>query len=346
MSARGGYRSLAAVAVLAVAVWLVAAGTRWIRDGGTPDPAGDLDVPRLFVRTDPGWEVLSRTPPEGVPILCYHYFREGLTPERVFRVLGAVLLNMPTLPDKDYWSTPLPEFERQMRWLHESGYRTVDLDELSDWLDGRAPRPERAVVLTIDDGDESFVRLAVPVLRRYGFRATVFFLTGRAGEEGWNDIDFADWETLRELEREGLIRVESHTHDMHTKIRVGGEAVPRFLTAARDFAGRVSLDSHLGRDLAATRAAIRSELGHEAHYLAWPFGFGEADVDSLAHAAGFRRILTLHPRRNLRDFRSLVREEHPLDGLGRYTITARTSFRVFRLMVEGGRPAASSDGRS
>lgn len=332
-----------ALALVAVVAWLATSGSRWLRQGVGPNPAGDLDVPRLIASGEFGYEELSRTPKTGVPVLCYHYFREGLTPLRFLRVLGAVLLNMPTLPDKDYWTTPLPEFERQMRWLHEQGYRTISLDELSDWMDGRAPRPERAVVLTFDDGDESIARLAAPVLRRYGFHATVFLLTGRAGQTGWNDIDFVDWPELRALEAEGVFRVESHTHDMHTKLRLRGESVPRFLVSARDAAGRLSLESPLGADLEASRAAIRRELGREARYLAWPFGFGDGAVDSLAHRAGFRRLLTLNPQRNLRDFRSAM-EEDPPDGLGRYTVTARTSFRVFRLMVEGGRDVPEASG--
>lgn len=336
MTRPAALRLAVALATVAVVAWVAVSGSRWLRRGVGPDPAGDLDVPRLVASGEFGYDELVRTPKTGVPVLCYHYFREGLTPLRFARVLGAVLLNMPTLPDKDYWTTPLPEFERQMRWLHEQGYRTISLDELADWMDGRAPRPERAVVLTFDDGDESVARLAAPVLRRYGFQGTVFLLTGRTGQQDWNGIDFVDWATLRALEAEGVFRVESHTHDMHTKVQVRGEAVPRFLVSARDAAGRPSLDSPLGRDLATSRAEIRRQLGRESRYLAWPFGFGEAEADELAHRAGFRRLLTLNPQRNLRDFRAAV-EDSPPDGLGRYTITARTSFRIFRLMVEGGR---------
>ena len=332
-----------ALASVAVVAWVVVSGSRWLRRGVEPDPAGDLDVPRLVAPGEFGYEQLARTPATGVPILCYHSFREGLTPLRLVRVLGAVLLNMPTLPDKDYWTTPLPEFERQMRWLHEQGYRTISLDELCDWMDGRGPRPERAVVITIDDGDESLATLAAPVLRKYGFSATLFLLSGRTGQRDWNDIDFVDWPTLRRLQEQGVIRVESHTHDMHTKVSIHGEWVPRFLVSGRDADGKVSFDSALGRDLATSRAAIRRELGTDAHYLAWPFGFGEAGVDSLAHREGFRRLLTLHPRRNLRDFRTILEGEAP-DGLGRYAVTARTSFRMFRLMIEGGQPAQPEPG--
>lgn len=335
MSGRPGARRAPALgaAVLLAAVVLSALGR--LRVDGGPGPASDLDIPRLFVPTDLTVRDLEREPPTGVPVLCYHYFRTGLTPGRVGRVLGAVLFAMPTLPDKDYWTVSVPEFERQMQWLHDEGYRTIDLDELSDWMEGKAPKPERAVVITIDDGDESIVRLAAPVLRRYGFRATVFLLTGRAGEENWNEVDFATWDELRALERAGVLHVESHTHDMHTKVRLNGELVPRFLVSAVDRSGEVTADSDLAHDLLASRDAIRTHLGHDATYLAWPFGFGEAATDSLAAELGFRRTLTLKPIRNRQDADSVDDDERP-DGIGRYAITARTSLRAFRLMVGGG----------
>jgi peptidoglycan/xylan/chitin deacetylase (PgdA/CDA1 family) len=323
-----------AIAVVGAAGWVILQTARWVAFHAPPDAASELDVPRLFhPKTELTYDDLARTPPGGVPILSYHYFRPGLTVGRVFRVLGAVLLSMPTLPDRDYWSTPVPEFERQMRWLHDRGYRTISLDELADWLDGKAPRPEHAVVITIDDGDESFVNLAVPVLRRYGYQATLFFITGLAGARRWNDLDLVDWDTLRSLEAEGVIRVESHTHNMHTKVRRNGEAVPVFLLSYQDSTGHTSADSPLANDLRKSREAIQAQLGHDARFLAWPFGFGEASTDSLAYTLGFRRILTLSPRRNRRDFREVF-EEQPTNSLGRYAITARTSFRLFRLMVE------------
>ncbi len=325
-----------AVLSLAVVVGLALAAlgwARWLSLDREPSPEGDLDVPVLFGREELRWEDLEDDADQGgVPVLCYHYFRPGLTAGRMVRVLGAVLLNMPTLPDRDFWTTTVPEFDRQMKFLSDEGYVSVSLRDLADWMDGRREIPAKSVVITIDDGDESFVEHAVPVLRRYGFRATLFLLTGRAGERDWNELDFVDWETLRRLEREGVLRVESHTHRMHTKVDVNGDPVPRFLLAARDSTGRLTENSRLVQDLRASRATIRRELGHDPEFLAWPFGFGDAAVDSVAHSLGFRRILTLRAERNHQDF-----EEEDLahdDGLGRYAMTARTSFRIFRRMVE------------
>ena len=69
-------------------------------------------------------------------------------------------------------------FERQMRWLRGRGLRGVSMAEL---LDSATERRARGMVgLTFDDGYQNFVRLAMPVLKRYGFTATAFVLP-----EGW-----------------------------------------------------------------------------------------------------------------------------------------------------------------
>ena len=95
-----------------------------------PNPGGDLDVPVLISRGGLDYENLLADEKPGVPILCYHYFSPGLTPERFGRVLGAVVLNLPSLPDREYWTTPAPEFERQMAYLKQEGWRTAFLDDV------------------------------------------------------------------------------------------------------------------------------------------------------------------------------------------------------------------------
>ncbi|HMB71078.1 MAG TPA: hypothetical protein VKU85_17335, partial [bacterium] len=61
---------------------------RWLAWDQRPAPGGDLDVPLLFGREELRWEHLVADADPGVPILCYHYFRPGLTPGRLLRVLG------------------------------------------------------------------------------------------------------------------------------------------------------------------------------------------------------------------------------------------------------------------
>src|SRR5690349_11231894 len=76
---------------------------------------------------------------------------------------------------------PVDRFERQLVWLRRARYRGLRLDDLVAGLAQSRPLPRRRVVITVDDGFDDFRRLAYPVLRRHGFPATVFLVSGLLG---------------------------------------------------------------------------------------------------------------------------------------------------------------------
>jgi len=324
-------KRIAATCFLLLAALLLFGWIRW-QTRAAPPAQSDLDVPGIFAEARKIEGPMPDVRAPGIPVLCYHYFRPGLNFERFARILGAVLLSMPTIPDNDFWSVSEPEFERQMRYLHEQGFTTATIAQLEEHLEGGATLNPKTVVLTVDDGDMSFLEVAAPILRRYRQCATVFMLTGYSGTVGWNDLRFMDGSELRELERSGVARIESHTHRMHTKLRRDGKLVPRFLVENRDSQGVVSTVSPLGRDLLESRVWIRKELGREPSFLSWPFGFGDAATDSLARVLGFQRVFTLRQEKaHAPDSGALS----PRRTVGRFAITARTSFRTFQKIVEG-----------
>ena len=72
-------------------------------------------------------------------------------------------------------------FEQQMRWLHGRGFRGASVREV---LDARASgRGQGLVGLTFDDGYADFAEYALPVLKRYGFSATLYVIAGRMGTD-------------------------------------------------------------------------------------------------------------------------------------------------------------------
>ncbi len=85
--------------------------------------------------------------------------------------------------------TVSPErFERHVRWLARRGYHGI---RPTDWLrwrrEGRA-LPDKPVLLTFDDGYADLVEYALPVLRRYGFGAAVYIVTGQlGGTNAWDE---------------------------------------------------------------------------------------------------------------------------------------------------------------
>ncbi len=84
-------------------------------------------------------------------------------------------------PGDKYDLTP-EEFEGQLKMLQERGIQTVTLDQYFDHLDGRSSLPEKAVVLSFDDGRKCQHSVVMPLLLKYGLVAETFLVNSYLGE--------------------------------------------------------------------------------------------------------------------------------------------------------------------
>jgi peptidoglycan/xylan/chitin deacetylase (PgdA/CDA1 family) len=293
----------------------------------------------------------------GVPVLVHHYFRANTTPLQFIKILGALFLNLPLLGDMDVWTQTADSFENQLEYLKSEGYVSIGLDDLVMWQRGAKAIPERSVVITVDDADRSFLDHAFPMLERYGFEATVFVVTSQVGKR-WEGVDCLTWDELRRLSDTGLVSVESHSHDLHRKVSTPEGRLPVFVAASlgvHDPAGYESWSQFVLDDLRASRSLIAEKIGRESGFLAWPYGFANGALDSLAVLAGFTSTCTMRMgmNRRLRPAGSAgagagIHERGaagassgggaalaawPRLELHRMTVTARTSMNGYRKML-------------
>lgn len=77
----------------------------------------------------------------------------------------------------DYLSIHPDVFEAQISTLEQAGYVPVLLPDLFDYVAGKRRLPPKAIVLTFDDGYLDNWVFAFPILRKHGFRGTVFVST-------------------------------------------------------------------------------------------------------------------------------------------------------------------------
>jgi len=90
-------------------------------------------------------------------------------------------------------------FAKQMEYIKEHGYEVITLDELVENIKSKKPLKKNKVVITFDDGYKDSLKYAYPVLKKYGFPATIFLVadfTGKyftgTGKEflSWDDVIF------------------------------------------------------------------------------------------------------------------------------------------------------------
>lgn len=168
-----------------------------------------------------------------VPVLCYHRFGPR-----------ASKLNV----------TPAA-FEAQMEYLARNGYAVISMKRLARFLEGKEGLPEKSVVITIDDGYRSTFEIAYPILRKFGFPATVFLYTDFVGAS-----DAMTWAQMKEMSAGGLIEIQPHSKShANLTLRLPGETDARYRERIR-------------REVDAPVAVIRDRLAEPTFTFAYPYG--------------------------------------------------------------------------
>lgn len=101
-------------------------------------------------------------------------------------------------------------FEDQMKYLFDNGYKSI---RFSDIIGNPAADYKKCVVITFDDGFKGVVKRAVPILKKYGFVASVFVATGLLNTDGLFSLDDAV-----KYSNEGVLELCAHT-ETHPDMR-------------------------------------------------------------------------------------------------------------------------------
>lgn len=152
---------------------------------------------------------------------------------------------------------------RDLDWLRDRGYVTVLPRELAAGCrDDGSPLPEKAVLLTFDDGYESNYRYAFPILQEYGAKAAISLITSRIDAE---KPGFLSWDECREMAASGLVEFASHTNDLH--IRDGVLGINRMEGETEEEYG-----ARVFPDLETSIRRIEAETGQPVTAFTYPLG--------------------------------------------------------------------------
>ncbi|ARF16657.1 polysaccharide deacetylase family protein [Sporosarcina ureae] len=146
---------------------------------------------------------------EGIPVLLYHQV-------------------LPRKQMKTEMSTiSLESFEKQMAYLADEQFTTLTSQQLYDYLEGRLVVPEKALVITFDDGLLSSKEYAYPVLKQYGFTSPQHIISARINREkdgtafdGGGLLKYLNEEDLHEMK--DVFQFEAHTCALHELGRESG----------------------------------------------------------------------------------------------------------------------------
>ena len=147
-----------------------------------------------------------------------------------------------------------------MHLLHEWGYQTISVESLVKAMTKGAELPPKPIILTFDDGSETVLTTALPIMQKYNFTGTAYIVHNYIGITNYMDAD-----QIRELYFNGW--------------EIGSHSISHVnLTERTDRQRDEIVDS---------RQKLQGELGTPILTFAYPFGAYNEDSVHYAHFAGY-----------------------------------------------------------
>jgi peptidoglycan/xylan/chitin deacetylase (PgdA/CDA1 family) len=181
-------------------------------------------------------------------------------------------------PRKELGITSIsPEkFKKQVCLLKQVGYKSISPQTLFEQTD-IAIKP---ILITFDDGYEGIYKYVHPILKEYGFTATVFLTTGYVGSYNLWDASpgprfkHLNWKQIREMSDYGIC--------------FGSHGVNHvFLTRQSKEKVKYELEN--------SKKILEDETGKPVRFFSYPYGDSNRRITEFVRSAGYDSAFSLRP---------------------------------------------------
>lgn len=170
---------------------------------------------------------------------------------------------------------PPQRLEQHVQRLLRAGYTFVGIDAVRRYYHDQQALPDKAVLLTLDDGFEDNYLNAWPIFQRYQIPAIIYLATGAMGKTNWalsvtpsrfTERKMLAWAQIKEMAGQGL---DFGAHSVsHAKLNL-------------------LEDGLASQELVLSKQAIEDHLGSACQHFAYPYGLFNANTAELVKQAGF-----------------------------------------------------------
>ena len=227
--------------------------------------------------------------------------------------------------DERYLSVRTSALNDQLAWLHNNGYTPINVQQILDAHNGGEDLPEKAVLLSFDDGFSSFYTRVYPLLKAYNSPA----LWAPVGQ--WLDtpadhpVDFgglltererfSDWEVVRELKDSPLVDIGSHTWDSHFGAQANPQGSQQPVVANRLYDPKTGayeseelFRERIDTDVRKITEKIKEVTGKSPITWVWPYGAANGTTLEITREYGYKMAFTLETGlANVEDLSSIPR---------------------------------------
>lgn len=217
--------------------------------------------------------------------------------------------------DPDAMTVSTDNLVSHLNWLQQHGWTAVSLDDLRAAQNGGKPLPEKAFLLTFDDGYANVYRRVFPVLKAFKAPAVLALVTSwletpegelvAYGNQLLPRDYFMSWEQIREMRDSGLVEIASHSHNLHRGVlgNPQGNEQPaltthQWLVDEKRYETDGEWRQRIRADLQRSAEIIAQRLGSAPQTMVWPYGQYNRPAIDIAAELGMTEALTLDTARN------------------------------------------------
>jgi len=212
-----------------------------------------------------------------VIVLCYHRFVDK---------------------PKDSLAIKPADFEAQMQALKDNGISVISMEDFLAWRRGEKDIPEKAAIVSIDDGYLSGYSVAWPILKKFGYPFTMFLYTDYIKGGPKSGGQSISWDQLAEM-RDAGVDIEGHTVSHSSLNARKGKTDEQYL-------------AWLESEIVGSKELLEKNLGIQVKAFAYPYGLHNKTVRDVVKQAGYEAAFTVWGRR-------IARGADPM-MMGRYAI--------------------------
>lgn len=199
---------------------------------------------------------------------------------------------------------------RHFAWIQAHGYHPISINDLLDAKSGKKPLPSKPVLLTFDDGYESFYSRVFPLLKLYKYPAVAALVGSWLAVEDGGKVQYGDEQVprerflsttqIKELADTNLVEFASHSYDLHHGIlanpqgnMIAAAVTLQYDSSTKSYESRENYRNRIKQDLIKNNALIQRITGKLPRVMVWPYGTYNAIASEVAGEAGMPITLNL-----------------------------------------------------
>ena len=208
--------------------------------------------------------------------------------------------------DRDVYAISTQNLGQFFAWMKREGWQPIRLQDVMQARLKKQQLPEKAVMLTFDDGALSSYSKVFPLLKAFQYPAVFAIPTSwingntKDAYEAYGVGNLMNWAQMREMQKSGLAEFVSHSDNLHHGILSNPQqnmepaAISReYFPAQQRYENDSEFEQRIVADLKKSKQELDHQLGINSLAIFWPYGAVTPESEEYARKAGLPMSVSL-----------------------------------------------------